>query len=188
MVVVAVSAGIAAVVVAADPGAALRLALRAIAVVSRALLRFVGGALVGLRTPHSREAPGARLAELSGTEFEDHIARSARAAGVPVIMTPMTGDWGVDLILGNRPNRVAVQCKRLSRPVGPGAVQEVVAGASMQECTRAMVVSNQEFTPAARRLAEHHRCTLVGGSDLPRLRRIIAQVTFGPEPDDRRTG
>ena len=31
--------------------------------------------------------------------------------------------------VGHRPNRLAVQCKRLSRPVGAGAVQEVVAGA-----------------------------------------------------------
>jgi restriction system protein len=79
----------------------------------------------------------------------------------------------VDLIVGHRPNRLAIQCKRYSRPIGPGAVQEVVAGAPMQDCTRTMVVSNQEFTPAARRLAELHGCTLVGGTELVRLRSAI---------------
>ena len=103
---------------------------------------------------------------MSGMEFEDHVARIARSCGVPVIMTAVTGDWGVDLIVGNRPDRLAVQCKRQSRPVGAGAVQEVVAGAPMHGCTKTMVVTNHEFTPAARKLAELHGCELVGGSEL----------------------
>ncbi len=92
-------------------------------------------------------------------------------------MTPLTGDWGVDLIVGWRPNRVAIQCKRQARPVGAGAVQEVVAGAPMQDCTRTMVVTNHDFTPAARKLAERHGCVLVGGADLTQLGRTIRRLT-----------
>lgn len=134
--------------------------------------RFVWGAITGA----AGAAPGPEEG-MSGTEFEDHIARIARSCGVPVIMTPLTGDWGVDLILGRRPNRVAVQCKRQSRPVGAGAVQEVVAGAPMQDCVRTMVVTNNEFTPAARKLAERHGCELVGRDELPRLRSTIRRLT-----------
>ncbi|CAN5335422.1 restriction endonuclease [soil metagenome] len=135
--------------------------------------RFLGGAVAGARTPGARERP---TEAMSGTEFEDYVAHVARTCGVPVIMTPLSGDWGVDLIIGNRPDRLAVQCKRLGRPVGPGAVQEVVAGATMQGCTRTMVVSNQGFTPAARKLADHHGCALVGGPDLLRLRSAIREA------------
>lgn len=133
--------------------------------------RFVLGAISGVR--HSPPAE----ADMSGTEFEDHIAHIARSCGVPVIMTPLSGDWGVDIILGRRPNRVAVQCKRQARPVGTSAVQEVVAGAPMQDCTRTMVVTNNEFTPAARKLAERHGCELVGRDELPRLRATIRRLT-----------
>jgi restriction system protein len=135
--------------------------------------RFLAGTITGARTPAARERAATATALLSGTEFEDYVARVARTCGVPVIMTPLSGDWGVDLIVGNRPDRLAIQCKRLGRPVGPGAVQEVVAGAPMQGCTKTMVVSNQGFTPAARRLAELHGCALVGGSELARLRSAI---------------
>jgi restriction system protein len=138
--------------------------------------RFVLGAIVGVTTPGRRED---RAAAMSGTEFEDYIAGVARSAGVSVIMTSVTGDWGVDLIVGTRPNRLAIQCKRRSRPVGASAVQEVVAGAPMQDCTRTMVVTNHEFTPAARKLAELHGCELVGGADLPRLRATIRRLTSG---------
>ncbi|OBJ46581.1 restriction endonuclease [Mycolicibacterium mucogenicum] len=136
------------------------------------LLAAVPHVITGMRTPSRHEDP---VHDMSGTEFEDYVARIARSCGVPVIMTELSGDWGVDLIVGTRPNRLAIQCKRLSRPVGPGAVQEVVAGAPMQDCAHTMVVTNNEFTPAARKLAELHDCTLVSGTELTRLRGLIRQ-------------
>jgi hypothetical protein len=143
--------------------------------------RFVIGLLRGAGTPGAYERPGAAQESMSGLEFEDYVARIARGSGAPVIMTPLSGDWGVDLIVGRRPNRLAVQCKRQSRPVGTSAVQEVVAGAPMQDCTRTMVVTNHDFTPAARRLAELHGCVLVGGEQLTRLGSTIRRLTA---PDD----
>ncbi|MDW5611063.1 restriction endonuclease [Mycolicibacterium sp. D5.8-2] len=169
-----VAAGSTAYLAGAGPGWSVLVALLA-PVATVAAPRFVRAAVVGATTPGARER--AVDADMSGTEFEDHIARIARSCGVPVIMTPLTGDWGVDLIVGHRPHRLAVQCKRQSRPVGAGAVQEVVAGAPMQDCTQTMVVTNHEFTPAARKLAELHGCELVGGADLPRLRSTIRRLT-----------
>jgi hypothetical protein len=145
--------------------------------------RFLLAAATGAFTPGPREAPAALA--MSGMEFEDHVARIARSCGVPVIMTAVTGDWGVDLIVGHRPERLAVQCKRQSRPVGSGAVQEVVAGAPMHGCTKTMVVTNHAFTPAAVKLAELHGCALVGGSELPRLRSIIRRLTEPSAPTAR---
>ena len=150
-----------------------------IAAAPRFLLATVRGAL----TPSPKESPAALA--MSGMEFEDHVARIARTCGVPVIMTAVTGDWGVDLVVGHRPDRLAVQCKRQSRPVGAGAVQEVVAGAPMHGCTKTMVVTNHEFTPAAAKLAELHGCELVGGSELPRLRSIIRRLTEPSAPTTR---
>ena len=141
--------------------------------------RFLLATVIGAFTPVDRETTAAEA--MSGMEFEDHVARIARSCGLPVIMTSVTGDWGVDLIVGNRPDRLAVQCKRLSRPVGAGAVQEVVAGAPMHGCTKTMVVTNHEFTPAARKLAELHGCELVGGQELTRLRSTIRRLTAPTE-------
>ena len=130
--------------------------------------------VAGLRTPAPDENP---IDTMSGLEFEDYIARIARSCGVPVIMTSITGDWGVDLVIGRRPDRLAVQCKRMNRPVGTSAVQEVVAGAAMQDCAHTMVVTNNEFTPAARKLAERHACILVSGGEIPRLKGLIRGLT-----------
>ena len=142
--------------------------------------RFLAATVTGALTPSPSETP--KASTMSGMEFEDHVARIARSCGVPVIMTAVTGDWGVDLVIGHRPDRIAVQCKRQSRPVGAGAVQEVVAGAPMHGCTKTMVVTNHEFTPAAVKLAELHNCRLVGGAELSRLRSIIRRLTEPSAP------
>jgi restriction system protein len=169
-----VASGIAAYLLGAAPTWSL-----AIGAVAPALLaatpHFLRGTIAGLSTTGDPES------EMSGLEFEDYVARVARSCGVPVIMTSLTGDWGVDLIVGKRPNRLAIQCKRQSRPVGAGAVQEVVAGAPMQDCTKTMVVTNHEFTPAARKLAELHGCELVGRGELARLRSTIRRLTAPTE-------
>ncbi|WP_308124237.1 restriction endonuclease [Mycolicibacterium xanthum] len=168
-----VAAGATAYAAGAGPLWSVLVAVLAPAIVAGAP-RFIAATFVGAATPSERELAAT---DMSGTEFEDYVAHVARSAGVPVIMTSITGDWGVDLIVGHRPDRLAIQCKRRSRPVGAGAVQEVVAGAPMQDCTRTMVVTNHEFTPAARKLAELHGCELVGGAELPRLRSTIRRLT-----------
>ncbi len=168
---------VAALLLGAHPLWSLAIAASAPAVLVAAP-RFLLGTIVGASTPRAGEKTPAAM---SGTEFEDHVARIARSCGVPVIMTPVTGDWGVDLIVGYRPHRLAIQCKWRSRPVGAGAVQEVVAGAPMQDCTKTMVVTNHEFTPAARKLAELHGCQLVGRTELPRLRAAIRRLTAPTE-------
>ena len=165
--------GVTAYLLGAGAGWSIAIAF-AVSVTTPMLPAFLNGVLRGARTPAAREDPA--HAAMSGTEFEDHVARIARGAGVPVIMTAVTGDYGVDLILGTRPNRLAVQCKRQARPVGTAAVQQVVAGAAMHDCTHTMVVTNHDFTPAARKLAELHDCTLVGGAELPRLRGTIRKL------------
>lgn len=171
-VALAAAAAVAAWLLGTTAGLSLAIGLVAPPVLA-AVPRFVAGTVIGVRTPGARENA---LTAMSGEEFENHVARIARSCGAPVIMTPITGDWGVDIIVGRRPDRLAIQCKRRSRPVGAGAVQEVVAGAPMHGCTKTMVVTDHDFTPAARRLAELHGCALVGGTDLPRLRSTIRRL------------
>ena len=87
-----------------------------------------------------------------------------RQAGWKVSTTAVSGDFGVDLIARKDGQCMAVQCKRYGKSVGVSAVQQVVAGAMHHKCTSSMVVSNQEFTKAAKQLAITHNCQLVGRS------------------------
>lgn len=117
---------------------------------------------------------------MSGTEFEEFVAAQLRIAGYSVAPTASTGDYGVDLIAKKDGVRMAVQCKRLVKAVGVAAVQQVVAGALHHGCNRTVVVTNQTFTKAARRLASTHRCRLVGRTQLHSWTRIQPVVVHGP--------
>jgi restriction system protein len=110
---------------------------------------------------------------MTGIDFENYVAAKLRAAGYRVALTKVTGDFGVDLIASKGKERIAIQCKRHGRRIGAAAVQQVVAGALMHRCTSTMVVSNQEFTPAAIRLADVHACELVGRARLPKWARTF---------------
>ncbi|QZA11433.1 restriction endonuclease [Mycolicibacterium holsaticum] len=174
---IGVASGAAAYLLGLDVGWSIAVGVAAPLVLAAAP-SFLAGTFTGLRS-------AADPAEaMSGTEFEDHVARIARSCGLPVIMTSLTGDWGVDIIVGKRPNRLAIQCKRQSRPVGTAAVQEVVAGAPMQDCAKTMVVTNNEFTPAARKLAALHGCELIGGAELRRLPAEIRRLTAPAAPTE----
>jgi restriction system protein len=104
----------------------------------------------------------ADIDEMSGVEFEEFVAAQLRTAGWGVTHTASTGDYGVDLIAKRDGACMAIQCKRQAKAVGVAAVQQVVAGALHHGCNQTVVVTNQGFTKAARRLATTHRCRLVG--------------------------
>ncbi|ORW48676.1 restriction endonuclease [Mycobacterium paraense] len=108
----------------------------------------------------------AAVDDMSGIEFEEFVAAQLRTVGWGVTHTASTGDYGVDLVAQKDGTRMAVQCKRQAKAVGVAAVQQVVAGARQHGCDRAVVVTNQAFTKAARQLAATHRCRLVGREQL----------------------
>jgi len=93
------------------------------------------------------------VSALDGTAYEVYCADILRQCGWQVIRKGGSGDQGVDLVATLGSLRVAVQCKRYSQPVGNKAVQEVGAGRKFDKCDLGVVVSNQGYTPSARKLA-----------------------------------
>lgn len=113
----------------------------------------------------------AAIDAMAGVEFEHYVAAVLRGTGYTVEMTKATGDFGVDLIATRDGVRTAVQCKRQARAVNGSAIQQVVAGAAVHDCSATMVVSNHRYTRAAALLAEVHGCVLVDRTRLARLAR-----------------
>ena len=105
----------------------------------------------------------------TGADFEQFCAQELRRAGWQVTVTAASRDQGADLVARRGAERLVVQCKFLSRPVGNGAVQEVVAARSHVDCNRAVVVSNQRFTSGAAELAASNTVELRHWSELHRI-------------------
>ncbi|MBW0019535.1 MAG: restriction endonuclease [Mycobacterium sp.] len=120
-----------------------------------------------------------RIDAMGGVEFEDYVATRLGQAGWRVRFTPPVGDYGVDLIAERDGRYVAIQCKRYGKSVGVAAVQQVVSGALHHGCAKSIVVSNQEFTAAAKQLAYTHGCQLIG-------RKVLQTWVPPPCPTPRR--
>ena len=118
-----------------------------------------------------RASGQAAIDAMSGMEFECYVAAVLRGNGYDVEFTKASGDFGVDLIATRDGARTAVQCKRQVRAVNGSAIQQVVAGAAVYDCTATMVVSNHRYTRAAEHLAAVHDCRLVDRTGLARLAR-----------------
>ena len=99
---------------------------------------------------------------MNGYEYEYVVASYLRQNGFyDVKVTKASGDYGVDVVARKGLQKYAVQCKYYNKPVGVGAVQEVVSGKAMYHCTAAMVVTNSRFTAAAETLAKSNGVILV---------------------------
>src|SRR5215217_3244903 len=103
---------------------------------------------------------------MSGAQFEVFTADLFTALGHHAVVLGGAGDQGVDVIVNRRGERVAVQCKNHSRPVGNRPVQEVYAGACHHRCVEAWVVAPAGYTSGARDLAKSTGVSLYDASTI----------------------
>jgi restriction system protein len=113
--------------------------------------------------------PSARPARPSagkGVDFERQCQQILAGRGWLARLTPASGDQGADIIAEKDGMSVVLQCKLYARPVGNKAVQEVAAARTFYDAGFAAVVSNADYTEAARRLARRNEILLLHIDDL----------------------
>lgn len=93
--------------------------------------------------------------DMDGHSFEKFCALVMERNGFKdVIVTPGSGDQGVDIVAKKDGIQYAVQCKCYSSKLGNTPIQEVCAGKFMYGCQIGVVMTNSYFTENARALAE----------------------------------
>ena len=91
--------------------------------------------------------------KMSGEEFETFLSVHFKELGYRVELTPITNDYGADLILKKDNRKFVLQAKRWATKVGIGAVQEIVASINYYNADKGIVISNNFFTKNAYELA-----------------------------------
>lgn len=103
-------------------------------------------------------------------DYEYFCADILNECGWVAIVTKGSGDQGIDVIAEKNDFRLAIQCKKYSKPVGNKAVQEAYSGGAFYEANACAVVAPIEYTPSAIELADSlgvhlfHHDDLVGFS------------------------
>lgn len=91
---------------------------------------------------------------MTGTEFEEFIAKLFNSMGYYSSTTKASGDQGIDVIAEKNGIKYGIQAKCYSGAVGNSAVQEAAAGKQFYGCDKVIVVTNNSFTKSAIKLAE----------------------------------
>jgi HJR/Mrr/RecB family endonuclease len=108
----------------------------------------------------------ANIDSMTGVEFEQYLQRVLTDQGYGVQTTDVSGDLGVDLIATGKGDKIAIQVKRYSTKVSRRAVSDAVAGMYHYGCNKAMVVTNNYFSPGAIELAKSTDCILIDRATL----------------------
>lgn len=90
---------------------------------------------------------------MSGLEFEHFLKRLFERCGYGVETTPITGDYGGDLVLSKKGIKTLVQAKHHTRAISIDAVQQIVAAKRIYDCQKCLVISNSTYTKRAIKLA-----------------------------------
>lgn len=101
---------------------------------------------------------------LTPEQFERHVAQLFEYQGYSTMLTPRTGDQGVDVIARKGDEVIAIQCKRYADPAPNTAVQAVHSGSKYYGCNDAMLVCLGGFSRAASELAGSVSVKLIDGN------------------------
>ena len=94
-----------------------------------------------------------KVDKMTGTEFEQFLKFHFQNIGYNALHIGQTGDFGADLILKKGGIKTVVQAKRYNAKVGVAAIQQVISAKEYYRCQKAMVVTNNYFTSAAKEMA-----------------------------------
>lgn len=106
---------------------------------------------------------------MTGEEFEEFLQVIFKSKGYKTMLTPLTGDYGADLLVKKNGVKTVIQAKRWKSIVGVEAVQQVVASMRYYKATDAMVITNNYYSQNAINLAKVNNVRLWDRGDVIKL-------------------
>ena len=122
--------------------------------------------------------PDPRFAEIDamdGSTFELSVVDLLQVLGYEDVERIGGFDEGADILATDEGERIAVQAKRHSTPVGISAVRRLIEGMKRCGCTKGLLITNSFFTEQAIELAEVCRIELWD-------RKVLSDLVEGEEP------
>ncbi len=108
-----------------------------------------------LRAEQWRSSGITEIDTMSGEQFEMRMERFFRDHHWKARRTPVTGDFGCDLVLfDSQGTKIVAQLKRYGSSVGIAAVQEVLGAQHYYQASQSMVITNSHLTRPAKELAQ----------------------------------
>ncbi|MDD7273730.1 MAG: restriction endonuclease [Prevotella sp.] len=85
-------------------------------------------------------------------EFEHKVSDYYKQQGYKTIITPYSGDWGIDVIASRGKDKLAIQVKMYggsSRKITRQQMMQLYGAMAYKDCTRAVMVTDGDYMPDA---------------------------------------
>jgi hypothetical protein len=110
------------------------------------------------------------LEDIDPHDFEFFVAKILSKRGYHTELTKLVGDDGVDVLAYDKSQRrIAIQCKRYKKSVGPAIIREMKGAQKLNHCDASVVVTTSWFTDAAQRTANQLNIGLIDGDDIVQI-------------------
>ena len=103
---------------------------------------------------------GEKVRMLPARQFEFEIANLFRCKGYTSLATQFTNDDGVDVFASSDQEKIIIQCKRWTHPIGRSVVDELAGVQKRYGANRAIVATTSTFTEDAKQAALKHHIDL----------------------------
>lgn len=111
---------------------------------------------------------------LDGHSFEEFLYLFFKNLGYNVEKTSKSRDFGADLIINMKNEKIVIQCKNYyNHNVGNSAVQEIATAKDYYNATKGIVITNWYFTIPAQTLADKVGVKLID-------RNILSDILSSP--------
>lgn len=107
--------------------------------------------------------------KMDGITFEAFTVELFKSLGYSAKVTQAAGDFGADVIAKKGKDKIAIQCKRYSNHVGVEAIYQVLGGAKYYGCNKTIVVTNNYYTEAAKKLSRKTDTLLIDRDQLKKM-------------------
>jgi HJR/Mrr/RecB family endonuclease len=106
--------------------------------------------------------------KLGGHEFEASVASIFRSIGFKATVSRRGGDGGIDIVLEKPGRRIAVQCKRYKKSVGPHVIRDLWGTMNVNGYDEGCIVTTTGFTSGVKSFASDKKIHLVDLNDILR--------------------
>jgi len=104
--------------------------------------------------------------KMGGIEFEREMAKLFQLVGFKVELTKATGDGGIDLILYHEDRKIAVQCKRYNKDVGPHTIRDLWGTMHHLGYDEGCIATTAYFTDGVKDFARNKPIFLINMTDI----------------------
>lgn len=97
-------------------------------------------------------------------EYEEKVAEFYKGLGYQIELTPLSGDYGVDVFAKKGKDKLAIQAKMYgssTRKINRQMVMELYGAKDFFECTKAIIVTDGTLLPDAIKVAEKLKIEIV---------------------------